>query len=163
MKTVHTHTHTHTHTHGYMLEYYSVLSLDEDSTHTHTHTHTHTYICWNIIQPLKKEILKKKKDPTICDNNFHWKDWSWSWNFNTLTIWYEELTHWNRPWCWERLKAGEGDDRGWDGWMTSTTQWTWVWINSGSWWWTGRPAMLQSMGLQRVGHDWATELTDWMS
>ena len=58
----------------------------------------------------------------------------------------------------ERLKAGEGDDRGWDGWMASPTQWTWVWINSGSWWWTGRPGVLQSMGLQRFRHDWATEL-----
>ena len=55
-----------------------------------------------------------------------------------------------------RLKAGERDDRGWDGWMASPTQWTWVWVNSGSWWWTGRPGMLQSLGL-RVGHDWATE------
>ena len=53
---------------------------------------------------------------------------------------------------------GEGDDRGWDGWMASRTQWTWVWVNSGSCWWTGKPGMLQSMGSQRVGHDWATEL-----
>ena len=64
-----------------------------------------------------------------------------------------------RTWCWERLKAGgEGDDRGWDGWMASPTQWAWVWVNSGSWWWTERPGTLQSMGSQRVGHDWATEL-----
>ena len=54
--------------------------------------------------------------------------------------------------------GGEGDDRGWDGWMASPTRWTWVWINSGSWWWTGRPGLLQSMELQRVGNDWATEL-----
>ena len=54
----------------------------------------------------------------------------------------------------------EGDTRRWDGWMASLTQWTWVWVNSGSWWWTGRPGMLQSMGLQRVGRDWATELRD---
>ena len=54
--------------------------------------------------------------------------------------------------------GGEGDDRGWDGWMTSPTQWTWVWVNSGSWWWTGRPGMLRFMGLQRVGDNWATEL-----
>ena len=68
-------------------------------------------------------------------------------------------THLKRPWCWERLRAGgEGDNRGWDGWMVSRTQWTWVWVNSGSWWWTGRPGLLQSMGLQRVRHDWATEL-----
>ena len=66
-----------------------------------------------------------------------------------------------RPWCWERLRAGgEGDDRGWDGWMASPTQWTWVWVNSGSWWWTGRPGMLQSMGSQRAGHD--CDWTDWL-
>ena len=53
---------------------------------------------------------------------------------NTLATWYKELTHWKRPWCWERLKMGEGDDRGWDGWMASLTQWTWVWVSSGSWW-----------------------------
>ena len=70
-----------------------------------------------------------------------------------------KLTHWKRPWCWEGLGAGgEGDDRGWDGWMASLTQWTWVWVNSGSWWWTGRPSVLRFMGLQRVGHHWATEL-----
>ena len=70
-----------------------------------------------------------------------------------------ELIHWKRPWCWERLKVErEGDDRGWDGWIVSPTQWTWVWVNSGSWWWTGRPGVLQFMGLQRAGHDWATEL-----
>ena len=62
---------------------------------------------------------------------------------NTLATWCEELTHWKRPWCWERLKAGgEGDDRGWDGWMASLIRWTWVWVNSGSWWWTGRPGVL---------------------
>ena len=53
-----------------------------------------------------------------------------------------------------------GDDRGWDGWMASPTQWTWVWTSSGSWWWTGKSAMLQSMGLQRVTHDWVTELAE---
>ena len=64
------------------------------------------------------------------------------------------------PWCWERLRAGgKGDDRGWDGWKASLTRWTWVWVGSGSWWWTGKPGMLHSMGSQkRVGHDWATEL-----
>ena len=62
-----------------------------------------------------------------------------------------------RPWCWERLKAGgEGDDRGWDGWMGSQTQWTWVWVGSRSWWWTGRPGVLQYTGSQRVEHDRAT-------
>ena len=89
----------------------------------------------------------------------HWKDWCWSWNSSTLATWCEELTHWKRLWCWEGLGAGgEGDHRGWDSWMASPTRWTWVWVNSRSWWWTGRPGMLQFMGLQRVGHDWATEL-----
>ena len=89
----------------------------------------------------------------------HWKDWCWSWSSNTLATWCEELTLLKRPWCWERLKAGEeGDDRGWDGWMASLTRWTWVWVNAGSWWWSGRPGVLQSMGSQRVRHDWATEL-----
>ena len=69
----------------------------------------------------------------------------------------EELTHLKRPWCWERLRVREEGDRGWDDWMASPTQWTWVWVNSGSWWWTGRPGVLQSMGLPRVGHDWETE------
>ena len=71
----------------------------------------------------------------------------------------EELTHWKRPWCWERLKAGgEGDDRGWGGWMASPTQWTQVWVDSRSWCWIGRSGVLQSMGLQRIGHDCVTEL-----
>ena len=66
-----------------------------------------------------------------------------------------------RPWCWERLKAGrEGGDGGWDGWMASPTRWTWVWVSFRSWWWTGKPGVLQSMGLQRVGHDRVTELTE---
>ena len=91
-----------------------------------------------------------------------WKDWCWSWNSNTLATWCEELTHWKRSWCWEGLGAGgEGDDRGWDGWMVSPTLWTWVWVNWGSWWWTGRPGLLQFTGSQRVGHDWATEL-NWL-
>ena len=71
----------------------------------------------------------------------------------------QRLTHWKSPGCWERLKAGgEGDNRGWDDWMASLTRWTWVWASSGRWWQTGKPGMLQSMGSQRVGHDWATEL-----
>ena len=87
--------------------------------------------------------------------NIHWMDWYWSWNSKTLATWWEELTHWKRPWCWERLKAGEeGDERGWDGWMASLTRWTWVWISYGSWWWTGKPGVLQFMG----SHEWANEL-----
>ena len=91
--------------------------------------------------------------------NIHLKDWCWSWDSNTLATRCEELIHWKRLWCWERLRAaGEGDDRGWDGWMASLTQWTWVWVDSRSWWWTGRPGVLWFMGWQRVGHDLATEL-----
>ena len=83
----------------------------------------------------------------------------WSWNSSTFATWCKEMTHWRRPWCWEKLKAGgEGNDRGWDGWRASPTQWTWVWVNSRSWWWTGRPGVLQSMGSQKVGYDWVTEL-----
>jgi len=90
---------------------------------------------------------------------FLWKEWCYSWNSSTLATSCEELTHWKRLWCWEGLGAGgEGDDRGCDGWMASLTRWTWVWVNSGSWWWTGRPGVLRFMGLQRVGHNWATEL-----
>ena len=110
------------------------------------------------------ESLELQEDPTSPSKRksvlgVHWKEWCWSWNSNTLATWCEELTHWKRPWCWEGLRAwGEGANRGWDGWISSLTQCTWVWVNSGSWWWTGRPDMLQSMGLQRVGLDW-TELS----
>ena len=73
--------------------------------------------------------------------------------------WWERLMLRKIFWCWERLKAGgERDDRRWDDWMASQTQWTWVWINSRSWWWTGRPGVLLFMGLQRVRHNWVTEL-----
>ena len=68
--------------------------------------------------------------------------------FNTLATWCEELTHWKRRWCWKRLKAvGEGDDRGWDGWMASLSQWTRIWASSRSCWWTGKPGVLWSMAL----------------
>ena len=89
----------------------------------------------------------------------HWKEWCWSWKSSTLATSCKELTHWKRPWCWEGLGAGgEGNDRGWDGWMASPTRCTWVWLNSGSWRWTGRPGVRRFTGSQRVGHDWATEL-----
>ena len=80
----------------------------------------------------------------------------------TPVLWPPHVKSWligKRLWCCEGLWAGgEGDDRGWDGWMASPTRWTWVWVNSRSWWWTGRPGVLRFMGSQRVGHDWATEL-----
>ena len=81
-------------------------------------------------------------------------------NSSTLATSCEELTHWKRLWCWQGLGAGEeGDDRGWDGWIASLSRWTWVWVNSGSWWWTGKPGVLRFMWSQRVGHDWATSLS----
>ena len=99
-----------------------------------------------------KQSIPKEISPGL-------KDWCWSCNSNTLATSCEELTHLKRPWCWERLRAGgEGDNRVWDVWMASPTQWTWVWVNSRSWWWTGRPGVLRFMGLQRVRRDWATEL-----
>ena len=77
-------------------------------------------------------------------------------------LWPPEPTHWTRLWCWERLKArGDGDDIGWDGWMASATQWTWVWTSSRSWWWTGKPGVLQSMGLQRVTTTKRLNWIDW--
>ena len=80
----------------------------------------------------------------------------------TPILWPPDAKSWliGKDWFWEGLRGGggEGDDRGWDGWMASPTQWTSVWVNSGSWWWTGRPGVLRFMGSQRIGHDWATEL-----
>ena len=114
--------------------------------------------CWRRL--LRVPWTSRRSNQSILKEislNIHWKDWCW--NSNILIIWCEELTHLKRPWCWKRLRAGgEGDDRGWDGWMTSLTRWTWVWVDSRSWWWTGRPGMLRFMELQRVGYDWVTEL-----
>ena len=106
------------------------------------------------------ESLGLQGDPTSPFKvlNIHWKDWCLSWSSNTSATWCEEWTPWKRPWCWERWKAGgEGDDTGWNAWMVSLTQWTWVWANSGRWWRIGKPAVLQCMRSQRVRHDWATE------
>ena len=109
--------------------------------------------CWGRLLGLQWDWTIHPKGNQYL--NIHWKDWYWSWNSNTLATWCEELTHWKR---WrERLRAGgEGDDRGWDDWMASPTWWTWVWVNSGSWWRTGRPGVLHSMGLQRFGHNWVS-------
>ena len=117
--------------------------------------------CWRRL--LRVPWTARRSNQSILNRRLvlgvHWRDWCWSWNSNTLVTWCGELTHLQRPWCWERLRAGgEGDDRGWDGWMASLTQWTWVWMNSGSWWWTGRPGRAAFMGLQRVGHNCTTEL-----
>ena len=109
------------------------------------------------------ESLRLQGDPTSPSSrksvlNIHWKDWYWSWSYDTLATWYKKSTHWKRPWCWERLKAGgEEDDRRWDGWMASLTQRTWIWANSMKWLRTGKSGVLQSMRSQRVRHNWATE------
>jgi len=116
--------------------------------------------CWKRL--LRVPWTARRSNQSILRKsvlNIHWKDWCWSWSSNTLATWCEELTHLERPWFWERLKVGrEGDNGGWDGWMASPTQWMWVWASSGSWWWTGRSHLLQSMGSQRVGRNWVTEL-----
>ena len=116
--------------------------------------------CWRRL--LRVPWTTRRSNQSILKEiglGVHWKDWCWSWNSNTLATWCEDLTHLKRPWWWERMRAGEeGDNGGWDGWMASPTQWTWVWVDSGSWWWTGRPGVLRFMGLQRVRHNWATEV-----
>ena len=128
----------------------------------HWRTDTFELWCWRSL--MRIPWTTRRSNQSILKEfslNIHWKDWCWSWNSNPLATWCEEPTHLKRPWCWERLKAGgEGKKRGWDGWMASLTQWTWVWVSSGSWWWTGKPGVLQSMGVQRVRHDWATKLTE---
>ena len=78
--------------------------------------------CWRRL--LRVPWTARRSNQSILKEtspNIHWKDWCWSWNSNTLAIWCKKLTHQKRPWCWKRLKAGEGDDRGWDGWMASLT------------------------------------------
>ena len=116
--------------------------------------------CWGRL--LRVPRTARRSNQSILKEispEYSLKDWCWSWNSNPLATWCEELTHRKRLWWWDRLKAGgEGDNKGWDGWMASPTWWTWFWASSRSWWWTGKPGVLQSMGLQRVGHDWATEL-----
>ena len=106
--------------------------------------------CWRSL--LRVPWTARRSRQSILKEispEYHWKDWCWSWNSNIFVTLFEELTYLKRPWHWKRLKAGgEGDDRGWNGWMASPTRWTWIWVNSKNLWWTGRPSMLQSMGSQ---------------
>ena len=117
--------------------------------------------CWRRL--LRVSWTSKRSNQSSLKGNQSWIFiGSTDVEAETLILWppdAKKLTHLKRPWSWERLKVGgEGDDRGWDGWMTSPTQWRWVWVNSGSWRWTGWPGLLHSMRSQRVGHNWATEL-----
>ena len=125
---------------------------------------TKNWCFWTVV------LEKTLESPLDCKEiqPVHAKgDQSWIFTVSSDTeaktpiIWPPDAkkTHLKRPWCWERLKVGgEVANRGWDGWMTSPTRWTWVWANSRSWWWTGKPGVLQSMGSQTVRHDWVSEL-----
>ena len=114
--------------------------------------------CWKRL--LRVPWTARKSNYSIVKDSvlkIHWKDWCWS--SNPFATCCKELSHWKRPWCWERLKAGgEGDDREWNGWLASPTRWTWVWASSGGWWWTGKSGMPQSMESPRAVHNWATEV-----
>ena len=122
------------------------------------------WCCWTMV------LQKTLESPLDCKEiqPVHPKgDQSWVFTgrtdaeAETPVLWppHTKSWLWKRPWCWEGLGAGgEGDDREWDGWMASPTRWAWVWVNSGSWWWTERPGVLWFTGSQRVGLDWVTEL-----
>ena len=114
---------------------------------------------WTVVleKTLESPLDCKEIQPVRPNGNHSWIFiWSWSWNSNMLATWCEELTHWERPWCWERLKVGgegriENEMVGWHHQLNGC-----VWVNSGCWWWTGRPGVLQSMGSQIVGYNWMT-------
>ena len=112
----------------------------------------------DIFQWYFSNIVFFAESLKICFQGNMYKTWC----SNTMATWFEQLTHWKIPWCLERSRAGggrgaiKGGDRGWDGWMASPTQWTWVGINSGTKWSARKPGMLQSMGSQRTGHNLVT-------
>ena len=114
------------------------------------HRRIDAFELWHWRRLLRVPWTARRSNQSILKEispEYSLEDWCWSWNSSTLATWCEEPTRWKRPWCWETLKTrGEGDDRGWDGWMASLIQLTWVWANSGRLWRTGRPGMLQSMG-----------------
>ena len=120
-----------------------------------------TYRCFWIV--VLKKTLESPLDCKIkkkSNLNIHWKDWCWSRSCISLATWCKELTHWKRPWCWKRLKAGgKGDDRGWNCWMASPAWWTCIWASSGNWWWTEKPGVLQSMGCKESD---MTERLNWL-
>ena len=120
---------------------------------------THQSLAVSCLQ--EKGVSSQEKGLLLAKGksalNTHWKNWCWSSSSNILATWCEESPHWEWPWCLEILRAGgEGDDRGWNGWMASPTQWTWVWAYFRKWWRTGKPGVLQSVGWQSQ-----TQLSSW--
>ena len=115
--------------------------------------------CWSRL--LRVPWIAKRSNWSILKEinpEYSLEDWCWSWSSNTLATWWKEPTHWKKSWCWEWLRVrGEGGNRGWDGWMASLTQWTWVSANSKRHWRTGKSSVLQFMGSQRLGHNLVTE------
>ena len=139
------------------------MGTTQSSAHIHSSNAEKIYAfelwCWRRL--LRAPWTARRSNQSILKETSpgcSLKDLCWNWNSNTLATSCKELTYWKRPWCWEGLGAGEGDDRGWDGWMALPTRWAWVWVNSGNWWWTGRPDILRFTGSQRVRHNWAIEL-----
>ena len=119
---------------------------------------------WTVVlkKTLESSLDRKEIKPVHPKGDQSWmfigRTYAKAETLNTLATWCEELTHWKRPWCWERLKAGgEGDDRGWDGWMASSTQWTWVCLDSGSWWGTGGLACCGPWGHKE------SDTTEWLN
>ena len=125
---------------------------------------TEELIFWTVVleKTLESPLGSKEIKPVNLKEislNIHWKDWSWSWSSNSLATWCQEPTHRKRPWCWQRLKTGgEGEDRGWDGWMASPTRWTWVWVNQGVGDGQGSLACCSPWDHKEFGHNWTTEL-----
>ena len=132
------------HSYGFSSRYIWMWDLDYKESWGQTNCCFWTVVLEKTLEiPLDCKKMKQVNPKRKSVLNIHWKDWCWS--FNTLAIWCEELTHLKRPWCWETLKAvGEGEDRGWDSWMVSSTWWTWAWASSGDW--QGSLVVLQSMG-----------------
>ena len=118
---------------------------------------------WIVVleKTLEGPMNRKETKPINPKGNhswlLHWKDWCWHWSINTLATWWEERTHWKRLMLGKTEAGGEGGDRGWDGWMASLTQWTWVWANGRTQWRKGKPGVPQAMWSQVVRHDWMTE------